>query len=241
MEEIVKPDGDIGGIKPWEEQLEQSLRGHEALREFKGPNDVVKGYLKQRDEVKDLQGKLGNTIPKLPENPTDEEREVYYLSLGKPEKHTDYEIPKPDSGMQDPRMVDWAQKTFHSANLTKEQASVVGKEWNSFVEDLVKSQQVEAEKIKFDEETKFRNEFKTDDEYKAGLELASRFWNKLTDTDFKEVMKEAETWKVPLLLRFIFKAAKTTGEDNSPHGQPQRGIPVVEGIVYDKSPPPPQR
>lgn len=233
----------------WVAQLPDDLKANETFTSYKTIGDLGKAHLdvmgkvKELDgvsaKVKDLEGKLGNSVPKLSANPTAEEVSAYYSAIGRPGKPDEYEFPQVKGQESDPNMIKWAQGVFFKNGLTKEQAKGIGQEWNAFVAGVVESEEKLAEQERATNEKKFREQFKSEDEYKSGYELSKRFWNKVTGTDFDAVYKEAEAWQVPTFMSFIFNVAKMTGEDTSPLGRSSVGG-VKEGMVYDKSPPPPK-
>src|SRR5574341_876074 len=108
-------DGTTGSGQPdkpaWIAQLPDALKGNEAFTAFKTIGDLAQSHLDVSGRVKELDGitakhkeletRLQGSILKLPENATDQERDVYYLSLGRPEKAEDYVLPKPDGGESD--------------------------------------------------------------------------------------------------------------------------------------------
>lgn len=228
----------------WLAQLPADLKVNETLTKYPTIGDLGKTHLDVLGKVKELEGKtaelegsLKNVIPKLPENPTKEQTEAYLTAIGRPSKPEEYEFPKEEGTEHSPEMVSWAQKTFFEAGLSKQQAAMLGKEWNGFIKNMVEGENAESEKQKVENEKAFRAEFKTDDEYKAGYELTKRFWNKITKTNFDEAYKEADAWQVPMFMRFIFLVAKATGEDTSPQGaHPQGGQEVTPGMIYNKTP-----
>jgi hypothetical protein len=223
--------------------LPDPLKNHEAFTAHKTVGDLGKVHIETLGKLKELEGKatqlegsLKNAIPRLPENPTKEQIEAFQTAIGRPAKPEEYEFPKEEGQEHSPEMVGWAQKTFFEAGLSKQQAAIVGKQWNGFIKGMVEAEQVEAEKMKTENEKAFKGTFKTEDEYKAGYELTKRFWNKITNTNFDDAFKEADAWQVPLFMKFIFQAAKVTGEDTTSQGVQGVGGPTKPGMIYDKTP-----
>ncbi len=237
----VKP-GESGGIegavpesKPFLEQVEKSLRGHESLREIKDVNHLTQTFIKQGEDFTKLQGDLKDRIKIPGEKATSEEVSAYRKVMGIPEKPTEYEFPKGDGIEHDEKMVSWAQGVFHEANLSKSQAVLIGQRWDGFIKGMVEAEDKMAEDTKVANEKKFREQFKSDEEHKAGMELSRRFWKKVTNTDFDEVYKESEAWQIPLFMNYVFNTAKLVGEDWTPKGGTGSTGEVKVGIVYDKT------
>ncbi len=232
--------GQVEGL--WRAQLPADLKDHELLTPFKTMGDAGKAYIETVGKVKDYEGKvkeyetkLTGAIFKPGEKATPEEISAYRKSMGIPEKPTEYEFPKGDGIEHDEKMVSWAQGVFHEAGLSKEEASFIGQKWDGFIKGMVEAEDKMAEDTKVANEKKFREQFKSDEEHKAGMELSRRFWKKVTNTDFDEVYKEAEAWQVPLFMSYVFNTAKLVGEDWTPKGGTGSTGEVKMGIVYDKT------
>ena len=246
VEPILYPDGtqrvEPEGTKfgDWRDQLGDDLKKNEIFTSFKGTlSDFAKSHVDTLGKVKDFEGRVANSIPKLSDKATDAEKVAYRKALGVPNKPEEYEFPVREGKENNPQMVGWAQKVFHRHGVPKEAAKGIGAEWNQFMDDMVEAEEKIAETEKVEAQTKFRGQFKSEEEYKAGYELTKRFWNKVTGTNFDEVYKEPDAWQVPLFMSFIFNTAKMMGEDVSPKGR-SPGDTKTEGMVYDKSPAPPK-
>ena len=230
----------------WRAQLPSDLKENETFTSYKTIGDFGKAHLETvgkikeyEGKVKELEGRTANSIPKITKDSKPEEVTAYRKALGVPDKPEGYEFPAVKGKDNDPNMVKWAQGVFHKHNLSIEQAKGIGQDWNEFVTGLVEAHDKMAEQERVESEKKFHDQFKTEDEYKAGYELTKRFWGKVTGTDFDAVYKEPEAWQVPLFMSFIFNVAKLTGEDTSPRGT-STGSKVEPGMTYDKSPTPPK-
>lgn len=226
----------------WRSALPDEWKEHEFVKDCAKPGDFVTKAHKIKTELdglsefktqKDaLEARLAKAIFKPGENARPEEIAAYRKSIGVPEKAEEYAFPEGDGVKHDPAMIAWAQKTFHEAGLSKEQATAIGSKWDGFIKGMVEAEEKMAEEAKVKNQEEFRKQFKTEDEYKAGTELSKRFWKKVTNTDFEKAFEEAEGWQVPLFMNFIFQTAKLTGEDTSPRGTPPEGQEVKIGMNY---------
>lgn len=237
----------------WVAQLPEDLRTNETFTGHATLGDFAKSHLEAQGKVKefegkvkehegkvaDLEGRIANYIPKITEKSTDAEKAAYFKAVGRPDKAEEYEFPQVEGKENDPGMVKWARETFHKNGLSKEQAKAIGAEWNAFVTGMVETEDRLVMEERTTNEKAFKDQFKTEDEYKAGYTLAKRFWDKVTGTKFDDMYKEPEVWQTPGMMAFIFGTAKMMGEDMSPLGH-RPGDEVKEGMVYDKSPPPPK-
>lgn len=178
----------------------------------------VLGKMKELDTKKqELEAKLTNYVPKLTEDATDEEKEVFWMSMGKPEGPKDYVIPKPEGGEQNPEVVAWAQNTFYSANLTRQQAELIGKEFNTFVDGLVKAEVERKQNDRAKAEEALKQEW--GDKYEGNLELTSRAWKKFTDQEIKAFLEEEHKGPIgnhPMLIKFLYNVGKAMGDDKTP-------------------------
>lgn len=239
----------------WLEQLSTDLRDAEALHPYRegSISDFAKAHIETLGKVSDLEGKakefegkatdlegkLANSIPKLGENPTDEEKAAFFKAIGMPEEHTAYTFPNIEGQENDPQMVEWAQKTFHQAGLTPEQAYMIGGAWNHFVEGLM---QAEAEELKATQEKAkeaILKEAGSEEKYNAIVELSSRLFKEATGTEMDDFLGETGIGYDPRFIQVMLYFAKKTGEDKTLQAAPRQQGDVKEGLIYDKSPAPP--
>ena len=224
----------------WSQQLPEDLRtneaftGHATLGDFAKSHLDAQGKLKEFDgkvkenegKVVDLEKKLGNTIPKLPENATDQEREIFYLALGKPEKADGYEFPEGDGVKHDEKMVSWARDAFHKANLSKDQGKVMSQLWDGFIQDMVKAEIDTREKERTEAETKLKTEL--GDKYDGSVEMVRRVWKELSNSDFDAFINETKIGNDARMIRFVMNAAKKAGSDTSIQSLPGKGKEVTD-------------
>ena len=221
-------------------QFSADLKDHEAFKSYKTINDLGRAHIdllgKAREldgksaRVTELEAKLANTIPKLVDDSTDEEKEVFWTSLGMPEKPEDYELPDPAEGERDLILDKWARTTFHKAHLSKEQATLMGTEWNRFsvaYNAAIMKQEQDALK---DEMAAMKAGM--GDKYDANVEMGKRFFKKVMEVDFTDTTPV----NTATLLKFVMKAGKLMGEDTSPSGPKGGKGDSKPGLIYSKSP-----
>ena len=227
------------GEKPaWIAQLPADLRDNQSFTTYKTIGELAKAHLSSSEKAKEADGlkaKLEGSIPKLAEDSTDEEREVYFTSLGRPEEAAGYEF---DGENLDKKTEAWARDTFFKAGLTKDQGKAISGAWNGFVKQMLDAETSQREKERTEAETKLKGELGAN--YDASVEMARRFWKKVTSTEFDAFVNETKIGNHPVFIRFIIDRAKASGEDTSPAGSPSRATSGKTGIIYDKSPVPPQ-
>lgn len=218
----------------WRAALPDEYKQHEFVKTFQKPGDFVKSAIEIKTERDTLKTKLESSIPKLSDKATDEEKAAYYKAIGRPDKAEEYEFA--GDGL-DPKIVGWAKDTFYKNGLSKEQAKNVQASFNEFV---TASENARVESMKT-EATAAEEKLKTElgDKYPEQIELAKRTWQKLSDAEFDSFVNETKIGNDARMIRFILKVAKLTGEDKSPAASPSTKGKPAPGIVYDKSPAPP--
>lgn len=222
----------------WRAALPSEFKENEFVKTFTKPGDFVKSALEIKADRDALKTKVDGAIFKPDEKATPEQKEAYYRALGKPEKSTEYEFPKGEGVEHDPKLTDWAQKTFHSANLDKGQAKVIGQAWDGFIGEMAKANDEAVKVAKTNAETAIKKELGA--EYPVAVELAKRMLNKYTKPEEKAFFDESGMGNHPVLIRMLFDFAKKTGEDVGIPAATFQGEKPKEGIVYDKSPAPPK-
>ena len=224
-------------------QFPADLKDHEAFKPYKTIGDLGKAHIdlmgkaKELDgmsaKVKDLETKLSNTIPKLPENATPEEIEVFYESLGKPESPKGYAIPKPEGSESDPKMVEWAQNTFYGANLSKHQAEFIGKEFNTFMDNVVKADLERRASMLAQTEGSLKQEW--GDKFDGNVELVRRVWEKFTNSEIKAFLEEDHKGPIgnhPSFIKFLHGIGKVVMDDTTPKGSQAGGATGKVTMVY---------
>jgi len=230
---MAEPDGIPGGEEPggdvtgFQAQFRDDLKSNEAFTGFKTISEFGDAHLASLGKVTELEGKLENSFQKLPENATPEQKQAYHEALGKPEKPEGYDFPKGEGVEHDEKMTDWARGVFDKANLSKEQGAVVSQEWDTFLQELVKSHDEGIENQLKEVDTKLREDWKTKEEYDKNMELSARAFKKFSGQDLKEFKAH------PVLIKAFYEIGKAMGEDFSLPGELNKGAPAKPGMVYD--------
>ena len=223
----------------WVAGLPDTLKTNEAFTKFKTVGDFATDYLAVFTKASELEKKTANSIPKLPDDASDEERSAFYDALGRPKQPSEYEFEGEDKNATE-WTNQWKQE-FHSLGLTKAQAKAMSQKWNGAVQKMVEAHNTLVKNEIATATTKFKSEL--GDKFDTNVELAKRMWSKYGEGDFDKAFDEASsTSRIPI-LRMILKFAAATGEDRSPQG----GLPNGKGgasapfMDYSKSPAPPKR
>lgn len=178
VNDLNQNSGELG----WRAQLKDDLKTHEAFTKYQTVSDLGKAYL-------ELDGKVQNSIPKLSEKATDEEKAAYYKAIGRPDKPEEYDIQIPEGLPDDKATVDWFRATVHELGMPKTMAEAfVSKHMERLVkqkENLDKS----GEKFAQDAENKLKDEWKGDT-YTANLEIAKSAAKKVGGDEYMDFLDE---------------------------------------------------
>ena len=229
----------------WIAQMSDDLKGNEAFTPFETLSDFAKAHLDTvgkvtelngkatefEGKVTDLESKLANSIPKLGENATDEDRAVFYKALGVPEKPDEYEFPKGEGIEHDEKMVFWARDIFHKANLSKDQAGIISQAWDGLIQGMAKEQDEAKQAAVQEADTKLKTEWGAD--YDKNLELTKRGFQKFSGQELDAFCEETGVGNHPTLIKIFYEIGKAMGEDTSPFGKGGGGGEPKVGIQYD--------
>lgn len=222
----------------WAAALPEPLKGNSSLTKFEKVGDLASDYLATTAKVADLEQRVGNSVPKLPDDATDEERGLYYDALGRPKEAKEYEFDGEDKNA--PEWTSHWKQVSHSLGLTKTQAKNLSTAFNKQMTGMVEAHNAKIAGEVTAATEKLKSEW--GDKFDTNVELAKRVYQKHIGTEFDKDF-DAGTGTTRLqTMRLIMKFAALTGEDRSPQGgQPTNGGKPVSFIAYDKSPAPPKK
>lgn len=222
----------------WRAGLPDPLKSNDAFKPFKTVGDFANAHLETTKKLTDAETRLKDSIPKLPNDATDEDRKIYFDALGRPEKAADYEFDGEDKNA--PEWTSFWKQQFHELGLTKAQGKSLSAKWDGQIQKMVDAYNNGRKQEVAAAETKLRSEL--GDKFDANVELAKRMWTKYGEGDFdKAFAQETSATRMPI-MRMILKLAALTGEDRSPQGMQSRSPAAkADWITYDKSPAPPHR
>ena len=231
--------GDRGATSlGWRAGLPADLKEHEAFTPFKTVGDFAKAHLETAKKATDLEGKLKDAIPKLPENATQEERDIHAMALGRPEKPEEYELA--GDGKDAPEWTSsWKQDLFN-LGVPKDTAKALSGLLSTKIQAMVDAHNAGIKKEIETASVQLKAEW--GDKYDANVALAARLWKDNADGDLDKDF-QAETSKTrSAIIRYIVKMAAKTGEDTSVPGGGQRNQATMpDRMTYDKSNMPPAK
>lgn len=229
----------VPSLPGWVAALPDPLKGNESLTKFKTVGDFANDYLATTAKVTDLEKKVGSSIPKLPDDATDEERGLYFDALGRPKQPSEYEFDGEDKNA--PEWTGKWKQEFHSLGLTKTQAKALSEKFNTTMQSMVEAHNAKIQNEYKTAEAALKSEY--GDKFDTNVELAKRLYQKHLGNEFDKDF-DAGTGTTRLqTIRLLMKVAQLTGEDRSPQGgQSLNGAPRTGPFIdYSKSPAPPMR
>jgi hypothetical protein len=220
----------------WRAGLPDDLKQNEAIVPFKTVGDFAKDYLDVKTKATELEGKLGNYVPKLPDNATDAERNLYFDALGRPKSADEYKL-----GGDGKNAVQWDaqwKQNFHSLGLTQSQAAGLDGMINTSLQAVVDAHNAKLQGEYKTAETALKTEWGS--KYDTNVELAKRLYSKQLGSEFDKDFAAGTDATRLSTIKMLVKMASLTGEDNSPQST-QR--PTVNGVnnPYPKSNMPPAK
>lgn len=220
----------------WIAGLPDTLKTNEAFTKFKTVGDFANDYLATTAKVSELEQRVSSSVPKLPDDATDEERSLYFDALGRPKQPSEYEFDGEDKNA--PEWTSHWKQVSHSLGLTKTQAKNLSTAFNQQMQKMVEAHNAKMQGEVKTATDKLKSEW--GDKFDTNVELAKRLYQKHLGTEFDKDF-DAGTGTTRLsTIRMLVKLAALTGEDTSPQST-QR--PQVNGVnnPYPKSQMPPAR
>jgi hypothetical protein len=212
-EEVQQPGSDSLG---WRAGLPDDLKQDEAFVPFKTVGDFAKAHKETAAKAKDYEGKLANSIPKLAENATAEERDRFYNSLGRPEKPDGYEFVGEDKAA--PEWTKAYKDAMHKMGVPKAMAKELSQFNNTMINQMV--EQHNAKILKENTEAVAVLKSELGDKYEPATVLVSRLWKQWgkTEVEFDKAFATESSANRVTMMRFLLNVAAKTGEDTSLRG-----------------------
>jgi len=225
----------------WRSALPDEFKEHEAVKDYTKPGDFVKDAIADKAAHAELKTKMETAIFKPGENATPEDIIAFRTTMGVPEKPEEYDLSNGDVE-HSPEMVNWFGPIAHKIGLTQEQVTGLVPDFDAFVMGLVEADAVAKEKAVADAEQALKVAWGT--RYDEELEFTRRgfehFFGK--DSEFKGFLEKDGMGNHPLLHKAFNKMGRALGDDWSPASATTFNKEETKlGIVYDKSPDPPNK
>ena len=218
----------------WRAGLPDDLKQDEAFVPYKTVGDFAKAHKDTAAKAKDLEGKLANSIPKLGENATQEERDKFFNSLGRPEKPDGYGLTKDSKNA--PEWDQYWEKALFDNGVSLTTAQGLKRALDTQMQQMVEAHNSAIEKQITETSAALKTEL--GDKYDASIALASRLWKELgkTEVEFDKAFAQETSATRVTMIRFLLNVAAKTGEDVSLRGAGERGkVPDSSSRGYDLS------
>jgi hypothetical protein len=222
-------------------QFSDPLKNHEAFTGMNKADDLANAYLETMGKVKDYEGKLANSIPKLSDKSTEEERAAYFKAIGMPDKPEEYEMQLPEGTVADPKFIEGFTKMAFDNGFSKPQVASL----TAWYTQNMKDTQATVEKSLKVRQEKAVNELKDEwgGEYDAKLDAANKAVARIVDDDTYEYMKGYGLTNDSKMVKFFHRLSEVISEDAfiPPKGTPPRqrekspgGQPILDFPSMDK-------
>lgn len=207
----------------WRTELPESLRGHEAFQNYQTKNDLWNGHIELAGKLKDAEGKLVNTIPKLTADATDEQKAAYYRAIGVPEKAEDYDVELAEG--QDATLAEWFKGTAFALGMPKDMAKALSVEWNKAIEKIAQAGITQAQKAHDEALEKVKQEWGDDAEVRAetikqGYKFfgANPILDELLQSDIIIGDRKVKVGNHPGMVNLILEVGKRVSPDTTIQG-----------------------
>lgn len=204
----VTPPGnqDLG----WRAALPDEWKNHDFVKTYQKPGDFVKSAFEIAQDRDGLKQKLENTIPKLSDKSTDDERAAYYKAIGRPDKADDYAITIPEGVPKDEASVEWFKKTSHKLGLSKQQGEALAAGYFEMmkgnlttIENAYKARQAETvNKLKGEWGGKFEE----------NMDLAKKTAQKIGGEEVIAYLDSTGLGNEPVIVKFMHKLGTMLSE-----------------------------
>lgn len=213
------------------------LREHPKLKQFKGPEDLLKSYL----HLEGLVGKKTIGLAPLAENATDEERKAFDAELRRvlnvPEKPDGYDLGIPEGAKLDDagfslEFCNWA----HAAGLSQQQVSTISQGYQGYAQKFWDGEVAKVKEEKAAAVAGLEKHFGGEKQAAEAVEFAKRgFVQVAREAGLDE--KEADAWAKtygddPVIVRMFHVLGRQHKEDTNHEGS--GGSPAPEENKRDR-------
>jgi len=210
------------GNDGWIAQFPTDLRENEAFTEFKGKpiGEFGQAFLTMKGNNEELNGKLANSIPKLSDNATDEERATFFNALGRPETADKYELTKPEipEGMPYSEEIEKGFKAAsHSLGLTQAQTNGLF-DWYMNGSIGAFKADAEARKKAFNDGVEALKK-EHGDKYPEYVKTVDRAVQKFGGDEFKKFMDDSGLGNNLAIVKTFYNIGKAMSEDTLAGGE----------------------
>jgi hypothetical protein len=226
--------GQSNDVPAWIAQLPADLRTNATFTGFKTIGDLAKNHLEVTGKVSEIDGlkeQLGNSIPKLGPDATDEQKAQFYSAIGRPDKPDGYEVKGENL---DGDFVKWAKESFFKHGTPKSVAEGMIQEYIAYQEKIVGDYETKRKTETEAAVTKLKQEL--GDQYVPSVEMVRRVLTKHGGEELFKYLDESGLGNDPRFIRAMINLSKLTGEDTSPQGSQKKDDTKSSGWTYPNTP-----
>ena len=203
----------------WMDQLPSDLQEHEGLTQFATIGDMGKAFIDRDGKLTEATGKLGNSIPKLGDNPTPEEVNKFHNAVGRPEKVDGYEFARPTNLPEGIAISDDVENAFRSKFHELGISKKAGQElYNYYMQFWTGGLEADGEARKTAVEEGIKSleaewGARDTEQYKANVTLMDRAVERFGGAELKKHMDDTGMGNNPLFIKTFVQIGKAMSED----------------------------
>jgi hypothetical protein len=187
------------------------------------PASVVKSYIEAQKKI----GQKGVLIPG--ENASEEDRNVFFKALGRPDRPEDYGFKKPENLPQgvnyNEERVGKFAKVFHQLGMSKDTAQKLLDTYNNDIIEEVANQQKMVEEFKVNAVKELKKEWGSN--FEKNISKANAAVKLFGGKDFTELLKNTGLDSHPTMVKVFEKIADRMGEASLVDGYVETNRPVL--------------
>lgn len=188
----------------WYDSFNPDLKGYVQNKGFKDAASAIESYR----NLEKLQGVPAERLLKLPERSDAPEWNDVYKRLGRPDKAEEYGL-KPKEG--DASFGEWAEKTAHSLNLSRDQAVKFAEAYTKFSQAQMQAKEQARETELNNQEANLKKEWGAafDQKVAAAAKASKQF-----GIDKEMVIKLEDAMGFDKTMKFLASLGEKVGEDD---------------------------
>ncbi len=201
---------------------DEALRDDPSLASFKDVTSLAKSYVQNKADTSVLVNSKGLIVPG--EGATDEEKNTFYNSLGRPETVDGYELPVPElpKGMEyNAERTKMFAEIAHSKGVSKDAFQAIVNAYNEDEKTRFEGYQTEQNNIREQSTVAMKKEWGAN--YEANLAKADAVIVPLFGEEFRQKLIDTGLNMEPAIINGLFKVSQAVGEHALKTGTPAAG------------------
>ena len=199
-----------GGSLGWRAQLPDTLKTNETFTAYKTVGELAQSHLDAAGKVKEYEGKLANSIPKLSDKATDAERADFYKALGRPDKPEGYDISLPEGLPFTQQDIDWLRSTAHKRGFSKADTEAFAKDYFEKTKADIAAVDNQIKAKREDAVTALKKEWGA--EYETKLDAAKITAKRIGGDEFVKFLSDTGAGDHPTFIKIFHKISTMLSE-----------------------------